>query len=201
METLMANKYNLTSKQWALYNWLKKHAVGSENVKSGSLICEELGYSDKIHLRIDMRELRIKCNRKISSNNRGYYLPINKDDDSNFIVAKAFSHLYTVLVDGSLTKNQVYTFLNKLDISKPLDHQMQILFGEYQKDEIHVYSSDIYNPNRSVADEIEAIDDIRERFDKARSTYLAMGGYPIKLTTDEYISEIRKMESKKNERV
>ena len=86
-------------------------------------------------------------------------------------------------MDGSLTKNQVYTFLNKLDISKPLDHQMQILFGEYQKDEIHVYSSDIYNPNRSVADEIEAIDDMRERFDKARSTYLAMGGYSFSFTT------------------
>lgn len=197
-EFKFTNVFNLTPKQWTLYRWLKDNAVGSVNVKSGDFIKAQLNYPSKIQLRADIRALRINCMRKISSNLKGYYLPIDKEDDSNFIVSKTLSHIYTVISDGSISKKTLIGFIQNIDVDKPLDHQMQLLIGKYQEDEIHVYSSDIFKDKQGIADAIASIRDDRERYEKARQTYLEMGGYPIKLTTDNYIDEIRKMEEEKN---
>lgn len=185
---------NLTPNQWKLYKYLKENCVGSVNVKSGEIICNDLGYKNKPSLQADIRELRIQMRRKIASNNKGYYLPINASDDSYFVASQVYGRIYTALSDGSVTKAQLHGFIQNVDISLPLDNQLRLELTKYQENEINVYSYDLLE--KKPEQELQAIlslVDRGEQYDRAKALYKKLGGYPINLSTDEYIEEIKEM--------
>ena len=185
---------NLTPNQWKLYKYLKDNAVGSINVKSGDTICEALGYKNKPTLQADIRELRINMRRKIASNNKGYYLPINARDDSYFVASQVYGRIYTALLDGSITKEQLHGFIQSVNVELPLDNQLKLTFTKYQENEVNVYSHDLLE--KTPEQELQAIlslVDRGEQYDRAKALYKKLGGYPINLSTDEYIEEIKEM--------
>lgn len=185
---------NLTPSQWKLYNFLKDNAVGKTNIKTGKQIMACLGYKNLASVQLDIRALRISTSRKIASNSNGYWLPVDKNDDDHFALSKALSHIYTMIADGSLTKKQVHAFVEKIDVNKPLDNQMKLAFGDYEKDFVKRYSDDLVKKELTPLEQLELIEkevDPSKKYDMAKALYMQVDGYPIAYGTDGYIKVIK----------
>ena len=79
--------YNLTPRQWKVYNYLKQYAVGVENARSAETIVYVLQYDydigteyDKRQLRHDIRAIRATMPRRIGSSSKGYWLMTSDDE-------------------------------------------------------------------------------------------------------------------------
>lgn len=179
----------INGKQWGLYNYLKANAVGKANAKSTDEIIIALDYPNIRELRKDIKALREAPLRRIDSCDKGYYLPRNAEECSNTNRSKIYSFILTGLKNGDISKNEIYTLLNNYDPDMSVDNQMKIMFTPNEEDTRHRYSNDLY-----IEQEIEKMG-YREQFDYYREKYLRLGGYPIKLTLEEYKEEVKKLEA------
>ena len=182
----------MTPRQWKLYRWLEKNAVGLKNIKSrlevADALNQELPEDDKYEktkgegVQHDIRAIRIEhqaLGHYVCSNNKGYYMPINEDElKADIELSRAIGHIETVLKSGLATPEFFYNFLNDYKGNVlPMNNQMKFQFSKYENDRINKY-----------ADELEF-----KNLDELKTIYLQLGGYPVKLSRQEYIMEIKKL--------
>lgn len=183
----------INGKQWGLYDYLKKNAVGKLNAKSTDVIITALDYPNIRELRKDIKALREAPLRRIDSCDKGYYLPRSAEECSNTNRSKIYSFILTGLKNGDISKNEIYSLLNNYDPDMSIDNQMKIMFTPNEEDARHRYSNDLFI-EQQIEREIDQMSP-KEQFDYYREKYLKLGGYPIKLTLEEYKEEVKKLEA------
>jgi hypothetical protein len=170
----------LTPRQWHLYDYLKTYCIGKKNVQKDEETIKHLPeYSSIKEVQNDRKVLRRVLKRRITTTPEGTYLPISYEDDDFFLARKTLSHVYTALANGDLTKDQIHRFVTSVSLDESLDGQMKLVFGEYEKNIVHFYSSDLL-PKKE--------DDYQELCRKYRE--LGTGIDPKCLTKEELIKEV-----------
>lgn len=183
-----------TSQEWKLYDYLKNNAVGKKNIKSRKKIAEDLNYNSFEEVQADIRALRLNkaITRDICSTTKGYYLPISKEERSYFLRGRAIGHLLTALTTGELSKNEVYKILNDFDETAPVDKQMKLILGEYEKDSIKKLSDDLASP--LTPEEQLKVKLIAVPYAKLQDIYWCLGGtITLPLAKIEYVNLISEM--------
>ena len=185
------------TRQFLLYEYLKEHCVGRENKHPRLMLAEQINHIIKAKnlnaeyyslkgdgVQQDIREIRKKISpygKFISSDNGGYYIPRNESERTNFLKNRTIGHIYTALSDGSLTKKELFKIINVLDVNIPLDKQMKLMFGEYEKNIVTHYGADDEDEYRTMS------------LEQLKQLYYDLGGYPIVLTRSQYIQRIKEL--------
>jgi len=147
--------YNLSSRAWALYNYLKDYCVGSDNAKQAETLVNELKYTypnlfsaeyDKRQLRNDIRKIRTTLPRRVGSSSIGYWL-LTSDDEikGTSLMIKQFVSISETLiqqgVDPSLLHRIVGAFAKRQ--GKEIDGQLTLKITDYLREVIHTLSDDL----------------------------------------------------------
>lgn len=129
---------------YVLVNYLRKHCVGKENIKSYSEIA--MGISDKSkfasnhgQFKKDIKEIRKHFNLKVCSTCKGYYIPRNAEEESSYLIRQAVTHIKTCLSQG-VSKNVFYEVLNNTPTNNVVDGQQCLKITPHAREETKRYA-------------------------------------------------------------
>jgi len=141
--------YDLTPRQWRLYDWLKGYCVGIENAKGADEIVKSVKQNDDYdnrQLRKDIRALRTTLPRRIGSSSKGYWLMTSDDEikGTSLLVSQFLSITETLTQQGIDTKllHAIVGSLAKKQ-GKEVDGQLTLKITEHLRDTIHTLSDDL----------------------------------------------------------
>jgi hypothetical protein len=147
--------YQMPTRAWALYEYLKDRCVGVNNAKSAEDIVEYLKaqyphiYNDEYdtrQLRHDIRKIRTTLPRRIGSSSKGYWLMTSDDEiKGTSMMMKQFVSLVETLtqqgINPSLLHRIVGAFAKKQ--GREVDNQLTIKITEHLREVIHTLSDDL----------------------------------------------------------
>ena len=148
----MEQRSELKTRHYNLYKFMKEWCVGKHNALSNALIrsiMDELGiydYKSRQALEKDIKALRLDTTitRRIAADpSVGYWLPICKEDDSDYKKNLTKGYILNGIATGDITKNEIYALLNDTEESVVVDQNQRLKLSEYQNTETKVYSDDL----------------------------------------------------------
>ena len=83
-----------------LKDYLLKHCVGKENITSFNAMPASIVSQSHSQFKKDIGTIRKNFNLKVCSTSKGYYIPKNEEEESNYLVAQAITHIKTCLSQG-----------------------------------------------------------------------------------------------------
>lgn len=147
---------NLNTRIYRLYDYLKEHCVGKDNITTYNDIAngfcnkylddnEELAtvyINSHSVFKKDIQKIREHFDRKICSTCQGYYLPTSSEENSKYMTASALRLIKTCLAQG-VGKNIFYDALNDASVNLVADNQEKLNLGKSEKEITKRYSNDL----------------------------------------------------------
>jgi len=145
--------YDLPTRAWVLYEYLKDKCVGFDNAKSAKELVGIIRNNydntfeyDERQLRKDIRALRTTLPRRIGSSSKGYWL-MTADDEikgTSLLVSQFLSITETLTQQGIDTKllHAIVGALAKKQ-GKEVDGQLTLKITKHLRDTIHTLSDDL----------------------------------------------------------
>jgi len=145
--------YNLTPRQWKVYNYLKQYAIGVENARSAETIVWVLQYDfdisadyDKRQLRQDIRAIRTTMPRRVGSSSKGYWLMTSDDEiKGTSMMMKQFISIAETLILQGINPSLLHSIIGAYakNRGKEVDNQLTLKITDYLRDVIHTLSDDL----------------------------------------------------------
>lgn len=132
-------KNDLTSLEWRIYAYLKRHAFSEAHSAPAKLLVDVFGLSSKRILRKHIHNIRMspQITKIIGSGNDGYYIQSKHDDANRRLRSQANQMMKLVVLNGGQGElERFYKVLNELkeNIDKPAQLQTVLKFNGYEKD-------------------------------------------------------------------
>ena len=137
----------LTSLEWRLYAYLKRHAYSKSHSVPAKLLVDVFGLTCKRELRKHIHNLRMspQITKIIGSCNDGYYIQSRSDDANERLRSQTNNMIKIVIANGGPGEiERFFKLLNELKnkTDKPSQAQSVIKFNGYEKD-INYHSEEI----------------------------------------------------------
>jgi hypothetical protein len=132
-------KNELTSLEWRIYAYLKRHAYSEAHSAPAKLLVEVFGLTSKRELRKYIHNLRMspQITKIIGSGNDGYFIQSKSDDANRRLRSQANNMIKMVIANGGQGEiERFYKVLNELKqvTEKPAQSQSVLKFNGYEKD-------------------------------------------------------------------
>jgi hypothetical protein len=130
-------------KEWCVS---KKNAFSNTLIRNMMFELEIYDYKSRQALEKDFKALRLDTTitRRIAAEpGHGYWLPISKEDDSDYKKNLTKGYILNGIATGDITKNEIYALLNDTEESVVVDQNQRLKLSEYQNTETKKYSDDL----------------------------------------------------------
>lgn len=144
----------LNSRQWKIYNFLKRNCVGKNNQMKAKDIISSLQKSDSDlfndkyiveNFRKDLRTIRQSdvITRLIGSNRKGYWMMLKGEENGlTYMKSQIATHIKTCVKSG-IPVAYFHQIINNIEETIVTDNQQKITFSPYERCEIKKYSDDL----------------------------------------------------------